>query len=110
MDTNKVKKVLSYGGLLVAFLAFIAFSIGLLPQAVAFGIMGICGFGAGTTALRARIDSLGIKSYIVSGVGVILSGLLLFNVVDINTFTAIAAAVGTILGITLDQALTKTRG
>lgn len=107
MDAKKIKKLISYGGLLLACLAFAAYAIGVIPQAVAFGIMGICGYGAGVTALRARIESFGLKSTIVGIAGAILSILLLFKVIDIATFTSVSAALGTLLGIALNQAVSK---
>lgn len=104
------KKILSYGGFALAAIAFLLMSLGYLPETWAIMIMSVCGFGAGAGALRAFIDSTGLKTILLIIVAILCSVLMLFKVITPDVTLKAFGIIGTLLGVTITQATSKTKG
>ena len=104
------KKVLAYVGFAAALIAFLLMSLGILPDTWAIMIMSIGGFGAGAGALRAFIESKGLKTYILIGSSVLLGILAVFKVISTDIVLKAYAIITGLLGVTIQQAASKAKG
>ena len=107
MDTFKQPWV-TYAGVIVAVIAIVSGVFWPQYANILWGIASIAGFGS-VASLRAFIESQGWKSYAVVVVNVIPSLLFAFKVLDAETFAALTAALGVLLGGTVQQALSKAK-
>jgi hypothetical protein len=109
---KSMKKLLGYGGLVIALLSQLVSVLGFIPATIADLIGGIFGFG-GLISIRTWIESSGLKTKIIGAVGIVLSVLVGVKVLPIPLFEKALAFLLTLAGVTLGQAFSKsaqTRG
>jgi hypothetical protein len=105
-DSIQTGKPLAYVLFVAAAVAAVLGAIGIIDQNIMTLIMSVTGFG-GIAALRAFIDSAGIKTYVLIGGAAVAVGLHLLKVITLPILQSILAVVFSLCGTTLTAATTK---
>ena len=97
---------IKYLGFIIAVIASVSGIFGWMDPSYIWAIAGIFGF-ANLAALRNFIESSGSKTFIIAGMGCIVSVLSIFEFIPLELFSQLMAVISSIGGITLIQAQAK---
>jgi hypothetical protein len=110
MDFIKNSKWFGYVGFAVVFLLLLGAALGLVTEQIALLVGGVFGI-VGVVGLRAWLETAGWKTYtIAAGGGILTLALFIGKVITVEQVKIIFAFLGTLSGITLTQATTKSGG
>jgi len=108
MDILKHPAV-TYIGMFIAVIAIVDGAVDIiswLSPDVAWGIASIAGFGS-IASLRAYLEVKGWKTYVASGIPIVINIFMLLGVVDAATAEALSLAFAPLIAATLQQTASK---
>ncbi len=99
-------KVFTYICFILAFCLLGVGYLGILPNETCIALAGLLGF-SGVNGIRNFIESKGIKSYILNYGGILISILALLGWITPDIQIKLQAFIGSLIGATIQQALSK---